>query len=210
MKTILLLKKLFIIPLLFLVRSVWGQVTYSPSLPTGTYTNCSTTSVSSSSTTCGIGYLGGSFMKLNVNSISGNTINFRIASCNTSFPTGTTIYLKEQSGSNNAVTAVLCGNNFPSSGVSFSGQSTVISYDASGFTNGTKRFLAIAITASGRYYSNPIDITATTSIAPALKSESSCFVLDNTSINEGGNLSGNITVRNIGNSTYNGTVTVFI
>ncbi len=81
-------------------------------------------------------------------------------------------------------------------------------------TPGTSKTFYVRIKPSSTtnwFISLPITITATAApVPPSLKAETSCFVLDNTSINEGQNVTGSITVRNIGSTAYNGTVTIFI
>ena len=197
MKTNLFFTKL-IIPILFFVvgfGNFWGQ-TY-----TGTPTTSGGAVCPSGTTGSGCSLTFNPKYKLYVTSISGSTVNLRLEVCTGSTLSTGTFYLKEGDACGNVV------QNWPVS-------STSGPYNFSINVNhiGTKTYTMTNVSSSGtsRAYSNSITITGTSSLPPTLKSEASCFNISSVSLNEGGNLSGTITVRNIGSTSYSGTLTVFI
>lgn len=197
MKTNLFFTKL-IIPILFFVvgfGNFLGQ-TYTGSPTTSGGAVCPSGNTGSS---CSLTF--NAKYKLYVTSISGSTVNLRLEVCTGSTLSTGTFYLKEGDACGNVV------QNWPVS-------STSGPYNFSINVNhiGTKTYTMTNESSSGtsRAYSNSITITGTSSLPPTLKSEASCFNISSVSLNEGGNLSGTITVRNIGSTSYSGTLTVFI
>lgn len=195
MKTKFNFKKSFIIFLLFLVGNVWGQITYSGPIGSSSVSCPSGTTGSS----CGLTF--NPKYKLYINSISGSTVNLVIEVCTGSTLSTGTFYLKEGDA---------CGTQVDSWAVSGTSGPYYRTINVS--HTGTKNYTLTNINTSGttRTYSNTISITGTANIPPTLQINNACFNFNNTSINEGGNIVGNLVVSNIGSSSYSGTVTVFI
>ena len=147
MKTILQLKKLVIIPLLFLVGNVWGQITYSG--PVG----ASSVSCPSGQTGSACGLTFNPKYKIYLSSnISGSTANLVIEVCTGSALSSGTFYLKEGDA---------CGTQIDTWAVS--GTSGPYSRNINLSHTGTKYYtLTNTNTAgTGRTYSNTIAITGT-------------------------------------------------
>lgn len=150
MKTILQLKKLLIITLLFLVGNVWGQISYSGSPTTASGASCPTTNVTSgvSGTCTSATTFVGNTVKAYV-SVSGTNATVNLVKCDgTSFGTGT-YFLK---------TNDICGTVIATGSVSGSNVPINISVSHSGTQN-----YRITFTSSNgtRYYTNNIAITGT-------------------------------------------------
>lgn len=193
MKTILQLKKLLIIPLLFLMGNVWGQTTYT-GLPSASGAICPTTTEY-----CGSTAYYGNIIKANVQTVSGNSITFRVRKCDgSSFGS---------SGTLKVMNNTICGTQATSIAITSGGTFKDISINVSHI--GTINYRIVLLTTS-TFYTNELSVTGTAPTPPSLMAET-CFNLSSTAFIPGQTISGSIGVRNTPSSqSWTGTVTVLI
>jgi YD repeat-containing protein len=201
MKTILQIKKLFIIPLLFLVGNVWGQITYSGSPTTVTGASCPPATPNEIGT-CGT-FVGGTIKAYVV--ISGTSATFYLIKCATSpnnvFGTG----ISGSAGSYVLKTVDICGTNVTSGGVT--NGSTVVPITVSLTHTGVQNYRITFLSSNGtRYYTNNIAITGT-QLLPNLVCGTG--TVTPTSPIQGQNASFSYSISNTGTGNYNGTLTMW-
>lgn len=144
MTTTLQLKKLLIIPLLFLVGNVWGQTTYT-GIPSASGAICPTATEYCSSTA----YYG-NIIKANVQTVSGNSITFRVRKCDgSSFGS---------SGTLKVMNNTICGTQASSIAITSGGTFKDISINVSHI--GTINYRIVLLTTS-TFYTNELSVTGT-------------------------------------------------
>ncbi len=156
MKTILQFKKLFFIPLLFLmVGNVWGQITYSGTPTTAGGASCPTTNVTGTAGNCAPSttFVGNTIKAYVSTPISGTNATINLVKCDgTPFGVGT-YFLK---------TNDICGNPIATSSVS----GTIVPINISLSHTGTQNYRITFTSSNGtRYYTNNIAITGTCNTA---------------------------------------------
>ena len=146
MKTITILKKQFIIPLLFLVMgNVWGQVTYTGSPTSAAGATCPP----GINESCGSTTYYGNIIKAYVYSINGNSITIRVVKCNnpTTFGSGGTLKVMFNT---------ICGTQVVSTAISSGGTFKDITFNAT--QTGTNNFRVLLISTSN-FYTNEFSLT---------------------------------------------------
>lgn len=198
MKTILQLKKLLIIPLLFLVGNVWGQITYSGSPTTAGGASCPSTNVTSGvSGTCSSAttFVGNTIKAYVSSPVSGTNATINLVKCDgTPFGSGT-YFLK---------TNDICGTVIATGSVSGSNVPINISVSHSGTQNYRITFTA---TNGTNFYSNNISIVSTSS-SPNLVCGTETFTP--TTPIQGQNFAVSIPITNNGGTIYNGNLKMWL
>lgn len=190
MKTKLIFKRL-ILMLLFLVnvQSLWGQVAYS-----GTPTTASGATCPSGTEYCGSTPHYGNIIKANVQSVSGNSITFRVRKCDgSSFGSAGTLRVRETN---------ICGSQVVSASISSGGTYKDITITVSHTGTNYYRITLYSNSDGNTYYTNALSVTGTSQYNLVCGSS----IVTPTQPVQGQNASFSYTISNIGTGNYTGTL----